>query len=154
MKKKDKVYAFIDKYVIWVFAVGGLLLTFYGAWFQTEGFTLPEAPFIDCLLAMAFGGVLGAALMSYLLTVTKKDVVGKKKLIRKELAGLIRGNMICFVICLILVYRVSTVLFFKIGLGAMTFMYVTAWYYKIWEIIENAKKKKADQAAAEGTPAK
>ena len=151
---KKKINEFFDKYITWAFAILGIPLTFYGAWFQTEGFTLPEAPFFDCLIAMLFGGILGAALMSYLLTVTKKDVVGKKKLIRKELGGLIRGNFICFILCLILVYFAQTVLFFKIGLGAMTFLYVTAWYYKIWELVENAKKKKAEHADVKGTPAK
>ena len=151
---KKKILDFIDKYLIWALAVCGLVLTCYGAWFQTEGFTLPDVPLFDCVISMLFGGILSAAMMSYLLSVTKKDVTGVKKLVRKELAGMMRGYIVCFVLFLLLVYFARTVLFFKIGLGGMTFTFVAAWYYLIWGIIEKKQKEKAEASAAEGSKAK
>ena len=151
---KKKITDFIDKYMIWVLAGAGLLLTLYGAWFQTEGFTLSAVPLLDCVVAMGFGAVLSAAFMSYLLSVTKRDVTGQKKVIRKELAGMMRGYIVCFILCTIIVYTARTVLFFKIGLGGMMFMVVSAWFYQIWGVIEKSKKEKAEAAAAEAPAGK
>ncbi len=139
---KKKILNFIDTYLIWVLAAGGILVAFYGAWFQTEGFTLAATPLMMILEVMAIGGIIGAAIMSYLVSITKKKVVGKKKLIRSELAPMLRGYMLCFVLCVFLVYTAKTIASFYFGLGGIIFTSVTAWYYLIWGFIEKKKKEK------------
>ena len=67
---------------------------------------------------------------------------------------MMRGYIVCFVLFLLLVYFARTVLFFKIGLGGMTFTFVAAWYYLIWGIIEKKQKEKAEASAGEGSKAK
>ncbi len=147
-----KFLGFVDKYLIWVLAVGGIAAVSYGAWFQTEGFTFAEVPLTTVLSAALLGAVLGAAIMSYLVTLSKKKTVGRKKLVRTELAAMIRGYMVCFALCMWIVYTAKTTAFFYFGIGGMAFTIVTAWYYMIWGWIEKSKagKKQEDGKAGSG----
>ena len=144
---KKVILKIVDEYLVWVLAIGGVLLLLYGIWFQTEGLTLAETPLSSIFMVVLAGCGVSAVMMTFLLNQTKKKrITGGKMPRRSDLKGMLRGYMITFVLCLIIVYTAKNVSFFYLGLAGMSFSFTAAWYYLIWGFIEK-KKDEAKEAA-------